>query len=245
MNRKKAIRMIILTFAIMLSSVGCGTVGDHRSPEEWLSLSYSGLAATDQYDFTGSMSIKTEGGLAFKPEVFEGKVVDHHQLTLQTNSQETMHWNPVKVLETLNQSNDEVRIVNDSKDAETVTLLITENANVSKEKWEQRLRQQLDQLGTNMPAGDQPFHQEWMDEMTRSRAQLDAMLSTLHATTEYELVIDRTKLLPLKMEEKTSFQYTYNKRPFSESRYTTVRFQSFNGALSNTVQQMHKRVTMD
>ncbi|WP_054028045.1 hypothetical protein [Bacillus sp. FJAT-28004] len=245
MKRKKAIGVSILTFATMLSFVGCATVGDHRSPEEWLSLSYSGLAATDQYDFTGSMSIKTEGGLAFKPEVFEGKVVDHQQLTLQTNSQETMHWNPVKVLETLNQSNEEVQIVNDSMNAETVTLLITENENVSKEKWEQRLRQQLDQLVANMPSGEQPYRQEWMEEMARSRNQLDAMLSTMHASTEYELVIDRTKLLPLKMEEKTSFQYTYNKRPFSESRYTTVRFQSFNGALSDTVQQMHKRVTMD
>lgn len=245
MKKEKAISVIMVTLVFMLTIAGCGNVGKHRSPEDWLSLSYSGLAATDQYDFTGSMSIKTDGGLAFKPEVFEGKVVDHQQLTLQTNSQETMHWNPVKVLETLNQSNDEVRIVSGSNDEETVTLLITENAKVSKEKWEQRLRQQLDQLGANMPSKDKPFHQEWMEELARSRSQLDAMLSTMQAATEYELVIDRTKLLPLKMEEKTSFQYTYNKRPFFESRYTTVRFQSFNGALSNTVQQMHKRVTMD
>ncbi|WP_169083178.1 hypothetical protein [Paenibacillus sp. PL91] len=243
MRRNKAIGVCLLAIAFILSMLGCGDAGDKRSPGEWLSLSYSGLAATDQYAFTGSMSIKTADGLEFKPEVFEGKVVDHQQLTIQTNTADPLHWNPVQVLEALNNANEDVRLANDTYDPETVTLLITENATVTKERWEQRLRQQLDQL--DVPAEDRPYRQEWLKELARSRKQLDEMLASMQAMTKYELVIDRNRMLPLKMEEKTSFSYSYNHNPVSEERYTTVRFQSFNGASSETVQRTQKRVTMD
>ncbi|OBZ16768.1 MULTISPECIES: hypothetical protein [Bacillales] len=243
MGRNKAIGAGVVAVALMMSALGCGSAGDKRTPKEWLSLSYSGLAATDQYDFTGSMSMKTADGLEFKPEVFEGKVVDHQQLTLQTNTADPLHWNPVQVLEALNNANDEVRLLNESNNPDTVTLLITENASVSKERWEQRLRQQLDQL--DVPAADRPYHEEWSKELARSRKQLEQMLASMQAVTKYELVIDRDRLLPLKMEEKTSFSYTYNQKPAAEERHTTVRFQSFNGASSETVQQTQKRVTMD
>lgn len=245
MKRMQAVGASILILTCILTMPGCSQVGKKRSPEEWLSLSYSGLAAMDQYAFTGSMSIKTEDGLEFKPEVFEGKVVDHQQLTLQTNSEETLHWNPIQVLETLNNANEEVRLANGTYDPETVTLIITEHSNITKQRWEQRLRQQLDQLGANMPSEGSPYRQEWKEELVRSRKQLDGMLASMQAVTEYELVIDRDRMLPLKMEEKTSFSYKYDEKPISEARHTTVRFQSFNGALSDTIQQSMKRVTMD
>ncbi|WP_419872999.1 hypothetical protein [Candidatus Pristimantibacillus sp. PTI5] len=232
-------------FALTLFIAGCGMIGDQRTPEEWLSLSYSGLAATDQYAFTGSMSIKTEDGLAFKPETFEGKVIDHQQLTLQTNSADPLHWNPVQVLETLNQTNENVRIAAAGNDPDTVTLIIKESASVSKERWRERLNMQLDQLMANRPAEDRPYHQEWTEEFSRSRKQLDDMLASLQADTEYELIIDRDRLLPLKMEEKTSFRYRNEQKPYSETRFTTVRFQSFNGASSESVQQKRKHVTID
>ncbi|KRE40526.1 hypothetical protein [Paenibacillus sp. Soil522] len=245
MKRKQAIAASFLIFTCILMMSGCSQVGEQRSPEEWLSLSYSGLAAMDQYAFTGSMSMKTEDGLEFKPEIFEGKVVDHQQLTLQTNSEEPLNWNPVQVLETLNHANEEVRMANDTYDPETVTLMITEHTGITKKRWEQRLHQQLDQLGAKMPAVGSPYRREWKEELTRSHKQLDDMLASMQAVTEYELVIDRDRMLPLKMEEKTSFSYKYDKKPISESRYTTVRFQSFNGASSDTIQQSMKRVTMD
>lgn len=237
MKRMQAIGVLSLVIASMVSLCGCGRVGNQRSPEEWLSLSYSGLAATDQYAFTGSISLKTADGLEFKPEIFEGKVVDHQQLTVQTNSEDPLHWNPVQVLDALNTANEEVRLVNDTYDPETVTLHITEDSNVSKDRWEQRLHQQLDQLGANAPTKDNPYHLEWSEELTRSRKQLDVLLTSLQAVTEYELVIDRDRLLPLKMEEKTVFSYMHQGKPISEARHTIVRFQSFNGASSDAVQQ--------
>ncbi|CAM3952654.1 hypothetical protein PAAL109150_01460 [Paenibacillus alkaliterrae] len=240
---------VIVTFLWIAGSMmflfGCGNTAGQRSPEELLSLSYSGLAATDQYAFTGSMSIKTADGFEFKPQIFEGKVVDHKQLTLQTNSEDTLHWNPVQVLEALNESNEEVSLVNGSNDPETVTLHIAENQAASKERWEQRLRQELERLRENVSLEDRSYKDEWQKELERSEKQLNDMLKTMKAVTVYELVIDRDRLLPLKMDEKTVFSYTYNGKPLSEERHTTVRFQSFDGASSDTVQRTLSHVTMD
>ncbi|WP_138751711.1 hypothetical protein [Paenibacillus sinopodophylli] len=220
---------------------GCGSTGKQRTPQEWLSLSYSGLAATDQYAFTGSMSMKTEGGLSFEPEIFEGRVVDHQQLTLQTSSTDPLHWNPVQVLEALNESSEEVYIVEDNKDADTIKLMLKEAASLSNERWKQRLLQQLDQLGANMPAAESPYFHEWTKELNSSRKQLEAILTTLEAETEYELVIDRDRLLPLEMKEETVFRYRKADKPFSETRKTTVRFQSFDGNSSDAVQHKLNR----
>ncbi|OMF37546.1 hypothetical protein BK133_05710 [Paenibacillus sp. FSL H8-0548] len=237
MKRKHAIAVKIIVISSFLTMTGCGNVDAKRTPEEWLSLSYSGLAATDQYAFTGSMSIKTAAGLEFKPEIFEGKVVDHKQLTLQSNSEDPLHWNPVQVLGALNNNNEEIRIAaSDTKESETVTLLIKEHSDTSKKRWEQRLRNELDELVAAAPAEGSPGRQEWMAELAHSREQLETMLKSMEAATEYELTIDRDRLLPLKMEEKTTFSYTYGKQPVSESRYTTVRFQAFNGTATNAVQ---------
>ncbi|MGO4543742.1 hypothetical protein AB4Z29_03020 [Paenibacillus sp. 2TAB23] len=242
---KQAVGAALLFMLSVSFMTGCSSTGKQRTPEEWLSLSYSGLAATDQYAFTGSMSIKTDEGVSFKPEIFDGKVVDHQQLTLQTSSTDPLHWNPVQVLEALNQSNEEVRIAEDNTDPDRVKLIIKESAHLSKERWKQRLLQQVDQLGANRPAKELPYFQKWSKALSSSRDELEAMLATLEASTEYELVIDRDRLLPLKMEEETLFRYKHKGNPFSESRHTTVRFQSFNGDSSDTVQHKRKHVTID
>ncbi|WP_424765888.1 hypothetical protein [Paenibacillus sp. sgz302251] len=228
-------KLMLMLFFVMLL-YGCSIGAAKRSPEEWLSLSYSGLAATDQYAFTGSTSMKTADGLEFKPETFQGKVVDHQQLTVQTSNKEPLHWNPLQVLESLNNSNAEVRLINDPNNPETVTLHITEKPAVSKEKWKKRLLEQLDQLGTNEPSGETPYKEDWLKELARSRKQLENRLASMQAKTEYELIIDRNRILPLKMDEKTVFSYINNGRKATEERFTTVRFQAFDGTPSGTIQ---------
>ncbi|MNZ88831.1 hypothetical protein D3C78_1077320 [compost metagenome] len=228
--------MILLLIGAVLPLYGCSGLSKQRSAEEWLSLSYSGLAATDQYSFSGSMSIKTAGGLEFNPQIFSGKVVDHKQLTVQSGSEDPLHWNPVQVLGALKNGSRKVSILREDSSADTITLLIEETEASSKKSWEQRLRAQLDQVGANVPQGGGAYRNEWVKELERSRLQLDAMLNTLQAKTAYELTIDRKRLLPLRMDEKSSLTYLQNGRGASESRYTTVRFQSFNGASSDTVQ---------
>lgn len=239
---------ITLLAGTLLTLSACGRGAGDRTPEEWLSLAYSGLASTDQYAFTGSMSIKTAAGLEFKPEIFEGKVVDHKQLTVQTRSQDPLRFNPVQVLQTLNETNDKVTIENGGAGKDSITLYIKEMTEASTEKWKQRLRGELDRIGEDAelaPPDGSGQKAEWTKELERSKRQLEEMLSTLQANTEYELVIDRDRLLPLSMDEQTSFRYSYKGKPASEERQTTVRFQSFDGSTSDTVQRALNRVTMD
>lgn len=233
--RQSKIRLgvAVITLTILCS---CGNMADRRTPEKWLSLAYSGLAAMDQYEFTGSLSVKAAGGALLKPETFEGKVIDHKQLTVQTASQEPLHWNPVQVLEALNRENKKVIIANETVNTETVTLLINEEESVSKRRWEKLLTQQVDQLALNRPMEVGQYKEEWERELTRSRKQLDEMLSSMQVMTNYELVIDKNRLLPLKMDEKTIFNYKHGKQMVSEERHAAVRFQSFDGSSSHTVQ---------
>lgn len=235
MRKKRSMTMVFLFAGIITMLYGCGDI-NKRTPEEWLSLSYSALAATDQYQFSGSMSIKTGDGLEFKPEIFEGKVVDHQQLTVQANNDDSLQWNPVEVLESLNRSHADVRLKNDTNDPQTIILQITEDEAVSKGRWEQRLREQLRQIANKAPLETSGYKAEWSKELARSQKQLDEMLATMSVVTDYELVIDKNKLLPLKMEENTSFKYNYKGQPVSEARYTTVRFQSFDGSSTVTFQ---------
>ncbi|MDQ0059547.1 hypothetical protein [Paenibacillus harenae] len=207
-----------------------------REPKRWLSLSYSGLAAMDQYTFTGSMNMSLNGGTSFSPRTFEGKVIDHKQLTLQTNSGDQLHINPVLVLESLAQSDKNNIVISESSDPDTITLQIAEDDEASKKRWEQRLRQQLEALMVNEPPVSAPYKKEWDQEAERSRKQLEAMLSSMRTKSSYELVIDRNRLLPLRLDEQTVFQYEYGGKTASEARHTAIRFQAFEGSSSAAVQ---------
>jgi hypothetical protein len=231
---KKIAACILICASVALG--GCGGMNVQREPEQWLSLSYSGLAAMDQYAFTGSMDMSLNGGMPVSPQTFQGKVTDHKQLTLQTNSGDQLHINPAHVLESLAQSDNIKIVVSDSSDPDTITLLIAEDASSAKEKWGQRLREQLEALMVNEPPDSAPYKKEWEQEAERSRKQLEAMLSSMSTKTSYELVIDENRLLPLRLDEQTEFQYEYGGKMASEARHTTIRFHAFDGASSAAVQ---------
>lgn len=215
---------------------GCANMDAGRQPEEWLSLSYAGLEATDQYEFVGVMSMENSTGMKAEPKVFEGKVVDHQQLTVQTNSQDPLHIHPVKALGMLKNTKKEVRLLEGESNASTVKLLVLEQEDATLDRWKQRLYAQLDQIAANAPDQDAPYKAEWEQELSRSRQKLQSLLDTLNVQTSYEVVIDRKRLLPLVIDEKTRFHYQNNGQEVQESRSTTLRFQSFKGAVSSTVQ---------
>lgn len=226
-----------LLLAGCVAAAGCGNGTDRRNPDKWLSLSYAGLAAMDQYAFSGSMSISMAGGAALKPQTFEGKVVDHRQLTVQTSSDDPLHVNPLQILEQLNESNKSISIVDESSDPPVITLQIAQDGEQSKQRWAKRLKEQLEELLVNSPPDTAPYKQEWENEANRSRMQLEQMLATMSTETSYQLVIDKNRLLPLKLDEQTEFRYRLGGKESSESRHTAVRFQAFDGSSSIGVQQ--------
>jgi len=229
----------VLLFAVALLALpltGCSGLNKDRSPEEWLSLSYAGLTGVDQYMYTGSLRIFAENGIEFVPQTFEGKVIDHKQLNIQTSSEDPLLMNPVKALERLSRANSGAKVVTKEQTRGSVTLLITESGEASHAEWSALLNQRMEQLADKGPLEEGKYKEEWNKEFAASKEQLDEMLRSLTAETTYELVIDRNRLLPLKLEEHTLFNYSYKDQPRSENRHTSVRFQSFDGAASKAVQ---------
>ncbi|GKU78473.1 hypothetical protein [Paenibacillus sp. L3-i20] len=224
----------IVVCAVLQLLFGCTGSSKQRSPEEWLSLSYSGLAAMDQYAFTGSLSIGIGEGAMLKPQTFEGKIVNHHQLTLQSEGQDHMKWNPVNILKSLKESNEKVEIIKEGTEkslgADIIVLHVWEDAETAKLRWKKTLTEQLDQLtGNNIIAGSATSN-SYKTVIEQSRNELNNMLNSLMVDSQYDLIIDKKKLIPLKMDERTAFSYFKNGQQANESRHTMIRFQSFDGS---------------
>ncbi|WP_168121973.1 hypothetical protein [Paenibacillus sp. HB172176] len=226
---------MLLLMLIFVFAEGCTTDASKHTPEEWLSLSYSGLEAMDQYAFTGSTSMGLEGGVMFQPQTFEGRISNHEQLTIQSRQQGEHDWNPIEVLKTLNQSNQSVVISGEGADEASstpiLTLRVEEAPDVTKERWSARLKEELEQVaGSGREAADEGARSNRDEVLDASRQELQAMLETLVCSSVYDITIDRRRLIPLKMEEKTSFQYIRAGHAMKESRHTTVRLQDFDGS---------------
>lgn len=234
MSRNRAALHFVVVISIIAGLLGCAGITPNRTPEKWLSLSYSGLAAMDQYTFTGSMSMGMEEGVMFKPQMFEGKVVNHHQLTIQSDQQDPLYWNPVEVLEALNKSHDTIEIIQDGeRDAsgvQSLLLRVQEKPNSSKEKWVNALSKGLKQLSGETIIGSKQSEHKRKELLEDAARELEGMLDTLKVQTEYDILIDKKKMIPLKMEERTLFYYTRDRRSVKENRHTTVRLQSFDGS---------------
>lgn len=234
--RSIRVRIAIIGLFVM---AGCTNASPKYSPEEWLSLSYSGLAAMDQYSFAGSMKIGMDEGVILKPQMFEGKVVNHHQLTIQSDKQDPLYWNPVQVLETLNHSHKQVELLppsdNGSYSDEIVTIRVKEKETESKKRWETALSDELKQIaGDPALAASERNARKRKELLRQADEELRRILSTLQVTTEYDIVVDKHQMLPLKMEERTTFTYERDNQPRTENRHTTVRFEAFDGTSTLT-----------
>jgi DNA-binding LytR/AlgR family response regulator len=243
--RMRAFAALLLTLTMSVAAAGCAADADHRSPEEWLSMAYSGLAAMDQYHFTGAISMGMNEELMFKPQMFEGKVTRHKQLTIQSDEQDPVSWNPVDVLGKLNDANAGVTIIHEgvteteSGAIKTLTIRVEEKSDVTTARWDSLLRQQFDDIA-GVSGADTLITLNVSEKrdtiLAQSKKELEEMLSRLHATSRYDIVIDKQRLLPIKMEELTSFEYECGGTPIKESRHTSVRFEKFEGSAEDSVQ---------
>ncbi|WP_156739569.1 hypothetical protein [Paenibacillus oryzae] len=236
MGKNSRLRWIRLSAALLalLMVWGCAGMTERRTPQEWLSLSYSGLAALDEFSFAGSLTMGMNEGVMNKPQTFEGKVVDHHQLTLQAEGQHALYGNPADVLARLNRGNDGVAINREGQgDGEfpaedIIWLQIKGKPEETTERWRQHLRDGLAELnGIGMSAASRETTALREQTLLKAKEELEGMLATLNATSVYQLGIHRKKLLPLKMMENTEFNYKRNGVPMHETRSTSIRFQHF------------------
>lgn len=230
MNIKIDLRTSLMLFLTVMMLSGCSAAGNGRTPQEWLSLSYSGLAALDEFSFAGSLSMGTGEGMFYKPQTFEGKVTDHHQLTLQADGQHAPYWNPADVLDGLNRSNDGVKVERTGQpDGEfpgedLIWLRVKEKPEATTARWERQLREGLEEVKNNSLRIGESGTAAKESLLVNAEKELDSMLQTLEASAVYDIGIHRKKLLPLKMVENTVFTYKRGGAVKQETRTATVRF---------------------
>ena len=219
---------------------GCSTHSENRSPKELLSLAVSGLTGVDHYRFEGSTGISVKGG-GEKPVTFQGTVKDHNDIKVQTSSNAKLPGigHPLELLKDIEASARSTELVTERSGNRTAVLHIDADEAKAKKQWSDRIRGEFARLEQQVPAmprsavkqagaGKDPrqaaFEREWKDELARSRSKLDRMLKTLKVKSSYTLIVDRTKLLPIRLQEHTELRYTADGAEQQELRKTDMRF---------------------
>ncbi|SEM75478.1 hypothetical protein [Paenibacillus sp. OV219] len=236
-------KMRIVTFGcVLLMLSGCGKAADNKSPQELLSLSVSGLSGVDRYAFTGKTGIGFGSSAAeSKATSFEGTVENHNQVQLKASENDTLSSNvrPLELLTEVQKTAQTTELVESESGTRTAVLHIKANEKLVSENWRSKLRSEFSVLEQKVPAAisatmkskqavaaskKTELEKAWQEELTKSKSQLEVMLSTLRVQSNYRLIIDRNKLLPLQLEEQTVLRYKAEGAQQQESRKTLVKF---------------------
>ncbi|MFC0330755.1 hypothetical protein ACFOLF_02490 [Paenibacillus sepulcri] len=237
-------------FAIMVLcltvTAGCASSVEDRSPKELLALTVSGLSGVDHYTFKGTTNIATGDGMVIKPLSFQGTVKDHERLEVKSSdigsSEDVIH--PLELLKQIEDTASAAELVPAESGNTTAVLLVKTEEKAAAEKWTAKLRSEFKDLQNSMPlaAGsgirqqstkaetEASFQKEWQAEITRSGRLLEDMLSTLQVSSTYKLIVDKKRLLPLRLQEHTILRYKTQGEQRQESRISDITFQVLSDA---------------
>lgn len=232
MKTIKHMLIAVLLAALWLTSAGCSNAS--HPPEEWLNLSIAGLAGTDQYAFSGQTTIYTAEGFASAPRTFQGHIEEHTKLHAKDDDGEKLEWSPIELLEKVKNADKKVSFNEAASTADTVALHIVLNDEDANKLWKEQLQEEMNALAAKAPLEEGAYKKAWMKELAQSRKQLDRMLKSLQVQAQYDVLIDRDSLVPLKLAEHTVFHYSLSGQDKQEKRDTNVTFNSFDG--TGTVQ---------
>ncbi|MCM3626345.1 hypothetical protein M3194_03040 [Paenibacillus glycanilyticus] len=222
----------VLLAVLPLTLAGCSNAS--HPPEEWLNLSIAGLAGTDQYAFSGQTTIYTAEGFATAPRTFKGHIEEHTRLHAQGDDGEELEWSPIELLQKVKNANKKVSFNEAASSADTVALHVVLNDKDANKLWKEQLQQEMNKLAAKAPLEEGAYKTAWMKEFNDSRKQMDNMLKSLQVQSQYDVLIDRGSLVPLKLKEHTIFHYSLSGQDKQEKRDTNVSFDSFDG--TGTVQ---------
>ncbi|SFD61624.1 hypothetical protein SAMN05216378_0666 [Paenibacillus catalpae] len=222
----------VLIAALPLTLAACSNAS--RPPEEWLNLSIAGLAGTDQYAFSGQTTIYTAEGFANAPRTFQGHIEEHTKLHAQNEDGEELSWSPIELLEKLKKADKKVSFNEAASTADLVALHVELNDKDANKLWKDQLQEEMNALESKAPLQEGAYKDAWMKEFNQSRKQMDNMLKSLQVKSQYDVLIDRGSLVPLKLAEHTIFHYSLSGKDKQEKRDTNVSFNSFDG--TGTVQ---------
>lgn len=233
-------RKIWAICCVCLLLSGCA-YGNNRSPKELLSLSVSGLSGVDRYAFSGDAGIGSGSQTVSNPVAFHGTVENHNLVKVQGSSLNALSStvNPLELLNSIKATAVNTELVPEESNEEQTVLHITTDPKKAAALWANRLRGEFGLLEKKVPAnltakqqggqmhnaaGPSALQEEWNGEIARSKRELEAMLSTMQVQSSCKLVIDRKKLLPRSLEERTIFRYQADGKPAEENRMTRLNF---------------------
>ncbi|UVI27862.1 hypothetical protein [Paenibacillus spongiae] len=233
---RKAALLIIGVAALS----GCQSTVRDKSPQEMLSLTVAGLAAVDRYTFTGTTSIYGADMGAAQPITFQGSVEDHKRIQVKSNKDNEdiqITRQPFNLLKHIEATAATTELVAANSGERTAVLRIVPDKAASRRTWIKKQNEAFERLvkddeladgagrKLSLKAGNRmSYEQERADEISRSRKQLAEMLNTLNVDTTYQLIIDRKRLLPLKLHEHTVLQYKADGKNQREERKSELIF---------------------
>ncbi|MBM7563538.1 hypothetical protein [Paenibacillus sacheonensis] len=243
---KARVTIILSGLLLLLVTAGCSH-GEGRSSNELLSLAVSGLSGVDRYAFSGDTRIGTGSQTSGTPVVFQGKVENHNQIAIQgiAPNAATTPFAPLDLLGEIEKTAVKTELVPEESNGEQTVLRITADSERTAASWAERLRGELGMLEKKVPAktvvnlhsaqmrslaAQTALQEEWQAELARSKKQLESMLAGLRVQSTSKLVIDKNKLLPLSVDQQTTFRYKADGKPMTESRSMRLRFKRLDGS---------------
>ncbi|QYR23671.1 hypothetical protein KZ483_12700 [Paenibacillus sp. sptzw28] len=239
MLRLLKIKPITILAFIILS--GCTSPTHGKTADELLSLSVSGLSGVDRYAFSGITGIVSADAGNLTPVSFQGIVEDHNQIRVQSdgNIASTGIIEPLDLLNHVQASAKNTEIVNSESGARTAMLMIETDDTANEKYWRENIRNEFHSLQRKAAepsvaaikdghhsASLNAFRKEWAAELEQSGRQLDQMLSTLRVHTTYKLLIDKTRMLPLRLQEHSVLHYKTGAGQMKETRNSDISFRT-------------------
>jgi hypothetical protein len=243
------LRTAMLLSGLLLPLAACGGIESTHTAEETLALATAGLSGIDRYGFTVRTELLLDNQHKYETEAYEGEIIGHNQLKVwpqggvkqmdAVSSEDAQVRNPAGWLARVEKLDKTVEYVPEGADGTKIRLRIRLAPEAARQEIAAAMRDAFEQVAADamgtaggegtIQAADSKLQEAIEQEITQSRAKLEQLLAALEAESELLIDVERSRLLPLRMEERTVMQYVVGQAPRTENRATFVTFERFDG----------------
>ncbi len=243
------LRIATLLAGLLLALAACGGIESTHTAEETLAMATAGLSGIDRYGFTVRTELLLDDQHKYETEAYEGEIIGHNQVKVWPQggvkqldavaSELAQARNPASWLSRVERLDKTVEYVPEGSDGKTIRLRVRLAPEAAAQEIAAAMRDAFEQVAADAlgadgaedkrQAADSKAQLAIEQELTQSRLKLEQLLNGLEAESEWLIDVERSRLLPLRVEEHTVMQYGAGQAPRTENRATIVTFQRFDG----------------